>query len=80
MSQYKTTWSAPNYLIPKRFWRITLASAFIVYLIIGIGSVEVNWMRAYEGLDRGAKFVQGFLQPDLTRQTSRTRPTPWEYR
>ncbi|WP_413283721.1 phosphonate ABC transporter, permease protein PhnE [Vibrio sp. MA40-2] len=39
---------------------------FFLYLVIGVGSVEVNWLRAYEGLERGMRFLEGFLQPDFT--------------
>jgi len=70
MKQYPATWSPPSYIIPSKSWRIALYIFALAYLIVGIGSVEVNWLRAYEGLDRGAKFVQGFLQPDfITRAT-----------
>ncbi|PYF78942.1 MULTISPECIES: phosphonate ABC transporter, permease protein PhnE [Marinomonas] len=60
------TWQRPHYLVPNKRWRLALWAIFIAYLVVGIGSVEVNWMRAYEGLDRGAKFLSGFLQPDFT--------------
>ncbi|MGO2356540.1 MAG: phosphonate ABC transporter, permease protein PhnE [Marinomonas foliarum] len=60
------TWQRPHYLVPNKRWRLALWVMFIAYLVVGIGSVEVNWMRAYEGLDRGAKFLAGFLQPDFT--------------
>jgi len=66
MIQNNRTWSRPNYIIPSRFWRITLGLSFLLYLIVGIGSIEVNWTRAYEGLERGARFVEGFLKPDFT--------------
>jgi len=63
---YPTTWKRPHYIIPSASWRIALYIAALAYLVVGIGSVEVNWLRAYEGLERGARFVQGFLQPDFT--------------
>jgi phosphonate transport system permease protein len=38
----------------------------LVYLVLAVGSVEVNWARVYDGLERGQRFVMGFLQPDFT--------------
>ncbi|MFO7922004.1 MAG: phosphonate ABC transporter, permease protein PhnE, partial [Nioella sp.] len=29
-------------------------------------TVDVNWSRVYEGLERGQRFAMGFLQPDFT--------------
>ncbi len=60
------TWQRPHYLVPSKGWRIALWLLFFTYLVIGISSVEVNWLRAYEGLERGAKFLAGFMQPDFT--------------
>ncbi len=31
-----------------------------------MSSVEVNWQRVADGLERGGRFVWGFLQPDFT--------------
>ncbi len=62
------TWQRPHFLVPDRRWRIALWTLFCLYLVIGIGSVEVNWLRAYEGLERGMRFLEGFLQPDFTRR------------
>jgi phosphonate transport system permease protein len=38
----------------------------VAYLILAIGSLDVNWARVAEGLQRGAKFLDGFLRPDFT--------------
>ncbi|MDX1606371.1 MAG: phosphonate ABC transporter, permease protein PhnE [Candidatus Competibacterales bacterium] len=48
---------------PWTRWGLYLGAA--LYLVIGIGSVEVDWVRIYAGLERGWRFVQGFLQPDF---------------
>ena len=62
-------WKKPPFI--KRTWlRWLIAAGAIVYLVLGIASVEVNWHRVYEGLDRGAAFIASFLTPDfLTRAT-----------
>jgi phosphonate transport system permease protein len=33
--------------------------------VLGVGSVEVNWARAAEGLERGWRFLAGFFPPDF---------------
>ena len=34
--------------------------------MLAISTVDVNWSRVYEGLERGQRFAMGFLQPDFT--------------
>ncbi len=63
---YPTTWHRPPQMIPDRRWRIAIQTGIVIYLILAIGTVEVNWSRVYEGLERGQRFVFGFLQPDFT--------------
>jgi phosphonate transport system permease protein len=36
------------------------------YLALALGTLEINWLRAYEGLERGGRFVGGFFTPDFT--------------
>lgn len=60
------TWERPHYIISNNGLRKLLWILFIAYLFIGINSVEINWQRAYEGLDRGWNFIEGFLRPDFT--------------
>ena len=56
----------PRPLIASPLLRWALGLAAALYLAVAIGTLEVNWLRAWEGLDRGWAFVQGFLQPDFT--------------
>lgn len=44
-------------------WFLGLGAA--IYLAAAIGTLEVNWSRVYEGLDRGAAFVMAFTEPDF---------------
>ncbi|MDO5656795.1 MAG: phosphonate ABC transporter, permease protein PhnE [Paracoccus sp. (in: a-proteobacteria)] len=53
-------------MIKSQFWRVVLAACAIIYLILAIGSIEVNWSRVALGLERGQRFVAGFLTPDFT--------------
>ncbi len=62
---YPTTWRKPPQMIRSRGWRIALAVGAIVYLVLAIGTVEVNWARVVAGIERGQRFVMGFLQPDF---------------
>lgn len=62
---FPTTWSRPPFI--KRAWlRWTLYLGALLYMVLAVGSVEVNWVRVWEGLDRGLRFIQGFLLPDFT--------------
>jgi phosphonate transport system permease protein len=60
------TWERPHYIISNNRLRKFLWILFIAYLFIGINSIEINWQRAYEGLDRGWNFIEGFLRPDFS--------------
>ena len=63
---YPRRWKRPPILIHDRRWRIAIYGGAIVYLILATASVDANWARVYEGLERGWRFVQGFLPPDFT--------------
>jgi len=63
---YPTRWKRPPQIIRDRRWRIAVQIGIVVYLVLAIGTVEVNWTRVYEGLERGQRFILGFLQPDFT--------------
>lgn len=66
MTSYPTTWRRPPQIVTDRRWRIALSVAVVAYLVIGMGSVELNWARIVEGGERGLRFINGFLQPDFT--------------
>ncbi len=58
------TWSPPPFIEnPTLRWGLLLGLA--IYLFLSIGSLDVNWNRIYEGLDRGAKFIFGFMNPNF---------------
>jgi phosphonate transport system permease protein len=62
---YPTTWRRPPFI--QRSWlRYALYFGVVLYLVIGLQSVEVNWTRVWDGLPRGWAFVSGFLAPDFT--------------
>ena len=64
-----TGWRRPPMI--RRVWlRWLLIVGFGAYLIAAVMSVEVNWLRVWEGLDRGAAFVAAFASPDFTSRAS----------
>ena len=58
-------WRRPPLIAnPLLRWSLILGS--LAYLVLAVGSVDVNWLRIYEGLDRGWAFIKGFLAPDFS--------------
>lgn len=70
MSTAPRTWKRPPTLFTHTGWRRTIYIGAVVYLILAVQSIEVDWMRVYEGLERGWRFVEGFLVPDFTSRWS----------
>ena len=57
-------WQKPPLI--KRVWlRWSLAIGAVIYLILAVASIKVNWSRVWEGLDRGAGFIMSFARPDF---------------
>ncbi|MCH8532782.1 MAG: phosphonate ABC transporter, permease protein PhnE [Saccharospirillum sp.] len=63
---YPTQWRRPPQIIQAKHWRYLVTFGVLLYLIMAIGTVEVNWGRVVEGVERGQRFIAGFLQPDFT--------------
>ncbi|MCK0149470.1 phosphonate ABC transporter, permease protein PhnE [Marivita sp. S6314] len=59
-----TKWRKPSF-VPNPTLRWTLIIGFVAYLIASFMTIDVNWSRVYEGLDRGAQFVLAFTKPDF---------------
>ncbi|MDP2171607.1 MAG: phosphonate ABC transporter, permease protein PhnE [Rhodocyclaceae bacterium] len=62
---YPTQWKKPPF-IESAAWRVALWLGAVLYLVLALGSLEVNWARLVEGLERGGRFVAAFVQPDFT--------------
>lgn len=58
-------WTRPPTMVKSRFWRIVLPLGALIYLILAVGTIEVNWTRVMDGMERGQRFIAGFLQPDF---------------
>lgn len=57
-------WRPPPLIADRRLrWLIGIGAA--LYLASAIGTLEVNWLRVWEGLDRGLAFVLAFTSPDF---------------
>lgn len=63
-------WRRPPQIIRDRRWRIAVQLGIAIYLVLAIGTVEVDWARVYQGLERGERFIMGFLQPDFASRWS----------
>ncbi len=63
---YPGTWRRPPLFIKSVALRWLVYGGALVYLVLATATIDVNWVRAYEGLDRGWRFLQGFLVPDFT--------------
>ena len=66
---YPTQWRRPPMMVKSRFWRIALTAGAILYLVLALGTVEVNYARVIEGMSRAQRFIAGFLQPDFTSRS-----------
>ncbi len=62
-------WRKPAF-IANRFTRWVLYLGTLVYLVLALASLDINWVRMTQGLERGWAFVLGFLQPDFTSRWS----------
>lgn len=62
-------WTRPR-LIRQAWLRWAIVLCAVLYLVLAIGSVEVNWTRVSEGLVRAARLFAGFLQPDFISRWS----------
>ncbi len=57
-------WRKPHFITnPMLRWTLLIGGA--LYLIAAFASLEINWPRVYEGLERGWRFIVGFANPDF---------------
>ena len=62
-------WRKPAF-VKNALLRWTLIVGFVAYLIAAFMTIEVDWGRVYEGLDRGWAFVLAFTSPDFISRWS----------
>jgi len=63
------TWRKPH-LISNPLLRWGLFIGALVYVVLAVGSIDVNWSRVAEGLSRGWAFVTSFFNPDFVSRGS----------
>ncbi len=57
-------WKKPPFIESQALrWALIIGS--VIYLVLAIGSFDVNWARVYRGLDRGWQFLVAFTHPDF---------------
>ena len=59
----------PLPLIRDARWRWALNAAVLLYIVLAWLSVDVNWSRVAQGMDRGVAFMASFLQPDFVTRS-----------
>lgn len=57
-------WRPPP-LIETPWLRWALYLGALLYAVLAVGTIEVNWTRAAEGIERGLRFLHGFFPPDF---------------
>lgn len=55
----------PLPLIRDVRWRWALNASVLAYIVLAWLSVDINWSRVAQGMDRGLAFMASFLQPDF---------------
>lgn len=60
-------WRPPP-LVEAAWLRWAVHGAAVLYAVLAFGTLEVNWARAAEGLERGARFLAAFFPPDFVTQ------------
>ncbi|HWL67815.1 MAG TPA: phosphonate ABC transporter, permease protein PhnE [Geminicoccus sp.] len=61
---YPRAWRKPPFF-RNRTLKWALVAGAVVYLLLALASVEVNWARLSEGAGRAARLFSGFLTPDF---------------
>ena len=61
---FPDTWKKPPF-IKNQTLRWLLYLAIVLYFAAAFGTMEVNWVRAWEGIPRGGKFIASFFPPSL---------------
>lgn len=61
---WPTQWKRPPW-IQNAALRYGLIALALLWLVLALGSLEINWQRVSEGLVRGWRFIAAFAQPDF---------------
>ncbi|MFK7856910.1 MAG: phosphonate ABC transporter, permease protein PhnE [Granulosicoccus sp.] len=69
-NQYPAHWKRPPVFIKNGLLRWALLLLAIIWFYLAVSTIEVNWVRVAEGMERGWRFIKGFLTPDFTSRWS----------
>jgi phosphonate transport system permease protein len=64
-ARYPSVWRKPP-LIGSAALRFAIYGGALLYVIVAVGAIDVNWARLSEGAVRGAHLLTGFFQPNFT--------------
>lgn len=59
------TWRRTPF-IANPWLRWAMYASALVYLVLALGSLHVNWARLADGMVRGWRFIEGFMHPNFT--------------
>ena len=65
-ANHSTSWKRPPVFFTSAALRYTLWLLALVWFALAVSTIEVNWARVAEGMERGWRFIKGFLTPDFT--------------
>ncbi|MFK7859009.1 MAG: phosphonate ABC transporter, permease protein PhnE [Granulosicoccus sp.] len=65
-AKYPESWKRPPVFINSKALRYSLWLLALVWFVLAVSTIDVNWTRVAEGMDRGWRFIKGFLTPDFT--------------
>lgn len=69
MQQLRNGIWRPLPLVRDARWRWAINGAVLLYIVLAWLSVDVNWSRVAQGMDRGLAFMASFLQPDFVSRS-----------
>lgn len=64
-ARYPSIWRKPPF-IKSSVLRWAIYGGALLYVVVAVGAVDVNWARLSEGAARGARLLAGFFQPNFT--------------
>jgi len=64
-ARYPSVWRKPP-LIGSAALRWAIYGGALLYVVVAVGAIDVNWSRVAEGAARGLRLLSGFLQPNFT--------------
>ena len=57
-------WTRPR-LIPNATMRAAVFGGALLYLALALGSLEINWVRIAQGIEKGWRLILAFLHPNF---------------